>query len=243
MSLSNPRPENPVKKWIEFKGDTGVFQYWDKATESNIVLPTERIGFIVLDELNTITGFHKATKSGIYSNEVHNITQEQITVNVFKSQIHIAGYYKEIKDNIKAIGGKFCKSIYAALITGAETIELVNFKFSGASFSGWLDKKVNVFTEGVKITGMKDERNGNIDYKVPIFSGFPMTDILKEKAVAMDVEVQEYLKQYKSKMVEKDEAIINDEYTDNTPTADAVKELFKTEEVAQVTDPGLDLPF
>ena len=91
MSLSNPRPENPVKKWIEFKGDTGVFQYWDKATESNIVLPTERIGFIVLDELNTITGFHKATKSGIYSNEVHNITQEQITVNVFKSQIHIAG--------------------------------------------------------------------------------------------------------------------------------------------------------
>ena len=206
MSLSNPKPENPVTKWIEFKGDSGKFQYWDKATESNIEIPLNKIGFIVLDELNTITGYHESAKAGIYSNEVSDLSHETLTVKVFKTNVQITGLYKDIKDNIKAIGGKFTKSVYAALITGKDSLELVNFKMSGSAFMGWLEKHANLYKQGVKITGLKDGEKGKIKFKIPVFEGFDMPENLRLKAIELDKELQEYLKQYRSKNIEKLEA-------------------------------------
>ena len=206
MSLSNPRPENPVIKWIEFKGSTGKFQYWDKATESNIEIPLNKIGFIVLDELNTITGYHAQAEAGIYSNEISDLSHEVLTVKVFKTNVQITGLYKDIKDNVKAIGGKFTKSVYATLITGKDSLELVNFKMSGGAFMGWLEKHVNLYKQGVKVTGLKDAQQGSIKFKVPVFEGFDMPENLRLKAIELDKELQEYLKQYKSKIIETIEA-------------------------------------
>jgi len=208
MSLSNPKPVNPVNKWIEFKGSTdkGMFQYWDKATESNIEIPLNKIGFIVLDELSTITGYDEKAKAGIYSNEISDLSHEILTVKVFKSNVQITGLYKDIRADIKEIGGKFTKSVYAALITGKDTIELVNFKMSGSAFMGWLDKHVNLYTQGVKITGLKDGEKGAVKFKIPVFEGFDMPENLKLKAIELDKELQEYLRQYKSRAIEKLEA-------------------------------------
>lgn len=206
MSLSNPKAENPVTKWIEFKGNTGQFQYWDKATEKNIEIPINKIGFIVLDELNTITGYHESANAGIYSNEVSDLSHETLTVKVFKTNIQITGLYKDIRDNVKAIGGKFTKSVYAALITGKDSLELVNFKMSGSAFMGWLDKHVNLYKQGVKITSLKDGEKGAVKFKIPVFEGFDMPENLKLKAIELDKELQEYLRQYRSKNIEKLEA-------------------------------------
>ena len=207
MSLSNPKAENPVTKWIEFKGSTGKFQYWDKPTESNIEIPINKLGFIVLDELNTITGYHSSAEAGIYSNEISDLAHEKLTVKVFKTQIQITGFYKDIRDNIKAIGGKFTKSVYAALITGKDSLEIVNFKMSGSAFSGWLDKHINLLKQGCKVTGLKDGEKGATKFKVPVFEGFDMPENLRLKAVEMDKELQEYLKQYKSKLIETEEIV------------------------------------
>lgn len=238
MSLSNPKAENPVTKWIEFKGSTGKFQYWDKATETNIELPLNKIGFIVLDELNTISGYHSSAESGIYSNEISDLSHETLTVKVFKTNIQITGLYKDIKDNIKAIGGKFTKSVYAALITGKDSLELVNFKMSGSGFAGWLDKHINLLKQGVKVTGLKDGEKGATKFKIPVFEGFDMPENLRLKAVDMDKELQEYLKQYKSKQIETAE-IVNEvqDVLDNIPHA-----IIEVDDIIP-TDNSDDLPF
>jgi hypothetical protein len=238
MSLSNPKAENPVTKWIEFKGSTGKFQYWDKATESNIELPLNKIGFIVLDELNTISGYHSSAEAGIYSNEISDLSHETLTVKVFKTNIQITGLYKDIKDNIKAIGGKFTKSVYAALITGKDSLELVNFKMSGSGFGGWLDKHINLLKQGVKVTGLKDGEKGATKFKIPIFEGFEMPENLRLKAVDMDKELQEYLKQYKSKQIETAE-VVNEvqDVIDNIPHA-----AIEVDDIIP-TDNSDDLPF
>jgi hypothetical protein len=237
MSLSNPKAENPVTKWIEFKGSTGKFQYWDKATESNIELPLAKIGFIVLDELNTISGYHSSAEAGIYSNEISDLSHETLTVKVFKTNIQITGLYKDIKDNIKAIGGKFTKSVYAALITGKDSLELVNFKMSGSGFGGWLEKKVNLYKQGVKVTGLKDGEKGATKFKIPVFEGFEMPENLRLKAVDMDKELQEYLKQYKSKQIETAE-VVNEvqDVLDNIPHA-----AIEVDDIVPTDDS--DLPF
>ena len=238
MSLSNPKAENPVTKWIEFKGSTGKFQYWDKATESNIELPLNKIGFIVLDELNTISGYHSSAEAGIYSNEISDLSHETLTVKVFKTNIQITGLYKDIKDNIKAIGGKFTKSVYAALITGKDSLELVNFKMSGSGFGGWLDKHINLLKQGVKVTGLKDGEKGATKFKIPVFEGFEMPENLRLKAVDMDKELQEYLKQYKSKQIETAEVVneVQDVLNNIPHTAIEVDDIIPT-------DNSDDLPF
>lgn len=202
MSLSKPALKNPVTKFIEFKGDEGVFQYWNKEKKLNVQL-AKPFSFIVLDELNTIKGFNKASGAGIYSNEVHNLKTQKLHVRTFKGNLSIEGFYSEIKDKItsKAVGGKFCKSIYAALITG-ESLELVNFQLTGAAFKSWVDKEIDINNSAVVFNSTTDGKNGNIEFKVPNFTSEAISPELLQKAVAMDEALQVFLKQKKLKEIE-----------------------------------------
>ena len=49
MSYSNPRQENPAKKFIHWSGSKGEFYYYDKEKQEEIQLQMH-IYFIVLDE-------------------------------------------------------------------------------------------------------------------------------------------------------------------------------------------------
>ena len=128
MSLSNPiTSQNPATRFIQFKGDSGKWSYFDKSKGENgenveIKLP---IYFIILDELSTIKGWSDQYQSGIYSNEIHNLG-EQLTVKTFKGGAMIKGWYQDIKNDVKALGGKYTKSIYAMLIYEDDSTELVN---------------------------------------------------------------------------------------------------------------------
>lgn len=201
MSRSNPVLQNPCKKFIDFKADQGKLVYYDKDEEKNIELSMP-IYFVVLDELSTITGFSKKYESGIYSNEVHRVSDEILRVKTFKGGAYLAGLYKDIKDNIIALGGKYTKSIYAMLL--GDEPELVNFQFKGAAFSAWLDKKLNIDNQVVAITGTYDEKNGATTFKVPIFEGFKLDKDVNDSAVLMDTVLQEYLKEYKAQQHEKE---------------------------------------
>jgi hypothetical protein len=53
MSKSNPKIENPCKKFIDYKGDKGQFFFYDKDKEEQIEISIP-IYFVVLDELSTI---------------------------------------------------------------------------------------------------------------------------------------------------------------------------------------------
>jgi hypothetical protein len=201
MSRSNPVLQNPCKKFIQYKADEGKFSYYDKEAEDSIEIQFP-IYFVVLDELSTITGFSKKYESGIYSNEVHRVADEILRVKTFKGGAYLAGLYKDIKDNIVALGGKYTKSIYAMLLV--DEPELVNFQFKGAAFSAWLDKKVNTDNQVVGITGTYDEKNGATTFKVPVFEGFKLDKDVNDSAVLMDTVLQAYLREYKAQQHEKE---------------------------------------
>lgn len=203
MSKSNPQIENPCKKFIDYKGDKGQFFFYDKDLEEQINLPTP-LYFVVLDELSTISGYNKKNDCGIYSNEVHRTTDEILRVKTFKGGESIIGLYNDIKDSIKALGGKYTKSVYALLLKEGAEPEMVNFKFRGASFSAWLDKKINIDSSVVGIVDFTEEKNGNTVYQVPVFKAFKLTPEINQKAIDMDMVLQAYLREYKAKQPEKE---------------------------------------
>lgn len=195
MSLSAPKLQNPCRKFIEFKGDSGVFQYWDKAAEKNVQLKMP-ISFIVLDELCTVAGFCDSMGAGIYSNEVKDLQSEVLNVRVFKTRHSLMGKYTDIKDRIGSLGGKFCKSVYAALIHEDGTLELVNFQLKGISFKSWLDKVVDLSLNAVVIKECTDGKKGAVKYKIPIYEALPVSRELMTKAIEMDKKLQEHLSTY-----------------------------------------------
>jgi len=204
MSFSEPKIENPATKFIEFRD--GKFQYWDKVLEKNVIIDLP-IYFVVLDELSTISGFCEKTKSGIYANEVHRITDETLNVRTFKGGEQIIGLYKDISDAVARLGGRFTKSVYALLVNsqGGDN-EFVNFKFRGAAFSSWLDKKFNPEKHAIGIEQTVEETKGKTVYQVPIFKSYRLTPELIEQATAMDKQLQNYLKVYKANQAEKEKA-------------------------------------
>ena len=194
MSLSNPTvSQNPATKFISFKGDTGEWYYYDKTKEENVVIKPP-IYFIILDELSTVKGWSDQYSSGIYSNEVHTLS-EQLTVKTFKGGAMIKGWYQDIKNDVKALGGKYTKSIYAMLIHDDDNTELVNFQLSGAAFSAYLDYKFKI--DG-KVVGILEEveeaKKGSIKYFKPKFKLFKPKENLTEMATEMDKELQAYFK-------------------------------------------------
>jgi hypothetical protein len=203
MSRSQPKLEHPCKKWIDFNSEEGLFFYYDKETEKKVEVPMP-IYFTTLDELNTITGYNKRHDCGITSNEVHATTSEILRVRTFKGGESVTGYYKDIRDNIVAMGGKFTKSVYALLIHPDKTMEFCNFKFKGAAFSAWLDKKFNPLVTIVGITECVQEKNGNNTYNVPVFKQYKLTKEIDAEALKYDEILQAYLKEYKAQIPEKE---------------------------------------
>jgi hypothetical protein len=194
MSLSKPKLTNPCKKFIEFKGDSGIFQYWDKVAEKNVEIP-KPFSFIVLDELSTITGFSDEYQCGIFSNEVHSLLDEPLSVRTFKGRTRIVGKYTDIKKDVAAIGGKFCKSVYAALIKSDNTLELVNFQLKGIAFKSWMDAVIDKSSFAVKVEDCGEGKKGKVEFKIPNYKQADLPRDLLEKAVAMDKDLQVFLKE------------------------------------------------
>jgi hypothetical protein len=246
MSFSEPKIQNPATKFIDFKD--GQFQYFDKETEKNVIIDLP-IYFIVLDELSTISGFCEKHNCGIYSNEVQRISDEVLKVKTFKGGESITGLYKDISDEVKVLGGKFTKSVYALLINEDQSTEFVNFKFRGAAFSGWLDKKFNPEKSAVGIMETYEATKGKTVYQVPVFKPFKLTPELTAQAIDADKSLQTYLKSYKAQQVEKELAKTEDPEPEPIKANDqwlggkSAKQIIAEKKQAATVDESDDLPF
>jgi hypothetical protein len=206
MSLSNPKMTNPATKFVEFKGDKGIFQYYDKTLDEpkNVEL-TMPFFFIVLDELSTISGYSDRYESAFYSNEVHSLSDEILKVKSFKGGFSVTGKYADIKNELFAAGAKFAKSIYAMLIKSNTEFELIHFKLTGAAFGAWIEKKFNTQQYGITVKSIAEGQKGAVKYKMPVFDkvNIPKEKImLWETAIEMDRQLQVYLKAYKAGQIE-----------------------------------------
>lgn len=247
MSFSKPKLQNPCSKFIEYKGDTGIFRYWDKELEENVELETPCF-LIVLDELSTIKGYNDELKSGITSNEVHSLTNEILRVRSFKGGLSIVGKYSDIKNEIKSEGGKFTKSVYCMAFDDQGKRELINFQFQGAAFSAWLDFKFNPQQHVVCITGENtDEKKGSINYKKPIFKRYNLKDEYVADAITMDNKLQEYFASYKEKqteeIVEKEEKTSEESFHETNYEQDKNDVYGGNDVVYPDSDTEDDLPF
>lgn len=216
MSLSTDIDtiSNPTTKFIEFNGQKGVFSYFDKeadnpdynADDPKLKLNREKgvrveldlpLEFIVLDELATIKGYNDLNQTGIYSNEVHNTTEEELVVKTFKpKQVLCKGLYEDIKLEVNSQGGKYHRSLYAYMKG-----ELVNFSFKGAALSAWFEKDFKkAIGQVVQIPEeLETGKKGSITYQIPKFIKIgPAKDHPEfEQALEKDKQLQDYLKQYK----------------------------------------------
>ena len=116
MSRSNPHENgltNPAVRWYEWNGEHGTVRYYDKDAKQNVEVGSD-FTFMLLDQLGSVRGWHDASESGIYSNEVKDTRQEVLVVKSFKGGVLAEGIYKDIKDRINTLGGQFVANCYIA---------------------------------------------------------------------------------------------------------------------------------
>ena len=259
FSGTEERAINPAQKFIEWKGSTGRFVYYDKlrenpdgSTGAEITLPdTMHIMFIT--QLSTVAGFSKKDNCGVYANEVKNLSKDPLSVKTRKGEI-ATGLYSEIKEMAVYFksGAKFAKSIYCMLLLGKEREpEFVNFKLYGCSIGPWIDFVNNTYgrktmEDGYSIKmGVKRDAKGEPElqhtgdntYYIPTFERIDSKQLpqaIIDKGIQAYKELAEY---HASKLHNDKERIelgggdvdLNQTFTDDT----------YTQEVGGVPDNGM----
>jgi hypothetical protein len=190
---------NPTSKYMAWKSNDKQFSYYDKEAGENVAveLPTK---FVFLQHYHTVKGWHDASESGIYSNEVYYIGSEPMTVRSYKGGLIAEGKYKDIKSTITSAGGKYHRSIYVMLEDGT----VANISLKGAAVRQWSDfideNKNLVDNQWIEVLEAKDEKKGSIKYSVPNFSlgkNLSKKDVTDADNAAAELKV--YLDKYFSK--------------------------------------------
>ena len=202
MSRSNPNEgaRNPCTRWFEWAGgsDGGFVRWYDKDAKT-LVKVDGAFTFLLLDQLSTVKGWHDASESGIYANEVRDTRQEVLVVRAFKGGELASGIYTSIRDRIKAEGGHYCASLYLAYKDG-DGLRLGNLMLKGAASGAWMEfkkgagRKIN--EQAVTIAGYSQEKKGSTIYRVPKFALKEVSEATNHQAIALDVELQAFLADY-----------------------------------------------
>ena len=207
MSRSNPTDNspNPCKRWFEWDGGNGLVRYYDKEKKENIEVGSDLV-FIVLDELCTIKGWHDASDSGIFANEIRDTRAETFVVKSFKEGELASGFYKDIRDRVGNMGGNFVANLYIAFKENGE-MHLGSLQIKGAALNAWVEfKKKNradILKKAVQIKGSTEGKKGKIVFHTPNFFIKNITDETDAQAIALDKELQVYLEGYFKRTVTK----------------------------------------
>jgi hypothetical protein len=211
MSRSNPTDgaRNPSTRWFEWAGgsDGGFVRYYDKENKKHV--PVDGFTFLLLDELSTVKGWHEASESAIFANEVRDTRQEVFVVRAFKGGELASGIYTSIRDRIVALGGHYCVSLYLGYKDGDE-LKIGNLNLKGAAAGAWMEFKRNsgtkkdasgksaraYFVDAVRIAGYDQQKKGGTTYRVPKFVLAPVAEATNKQAVALDTELQAFLADY-----------------------------------------------
>lgn len=212
MSRSNPTDgvRNPATRWFTWAGggDQGYVEWYDKDAKENRRVDGA-FTFLLLDELSTVKGWHEASESSIYANEVRDLRQETLVVRSFKGGELATGLYADIRDKIVAKGGHYHDSIYIAYKEG-ESLKLGNLGLKGAALSAWMEFKKSApskkgadgkslkayFVDAVTIGGYLDGKKGGTKFRTPTFALKTVSEETNAQAVALDADLQSFLADY-----------------------------------------------
>jgi hypothetical protein len=220
MSRSNPSENsnpNPATRWFEWSGEHGVVRYYDKEAKKNVDVGSD-FTFILLDQLGTVRGWHDASQSGIYSNEVKDTRQDAMVVKAFKGGTLIEGIYRDIKDRVNALGGRFNANCYIAFKNGGNQLALGAIRFKGSALGAWMDftkeHRDDLYKKSIRIHGYDEGKKGRIVFRTPKFTTKDISPETDAAAIVLDRQLQEflasYLKRPKREQVEEHDDLQND---------------------------------
>jgi hypothetical protein len=197
MSLSSPTLQNPAEHYFEWKGGDGHIEFYNKEKQERITVPLP-FEFIVLDQLNGVTGWSDQDTSGIFSNETRS-TRDDFTVRTKKRVLYVGPYKNDQGiSQVAGFGGKYLKVIYIAHKNKAGEYIMGRIGLTGAALNAWIDfTKAHSVTSGkVRITGKQEEKKGATTFQVPVFDWAKWDDTEYEAAVVLDKLLQNFLSQY-----------------------------------------------
>jgi len=159
--------EKPAEMYLEWKSDDKSFSYYDKSQGKNITVDPGK--FLFLMDRSTIKGWSEADQSGIYSNEVKNLSTDDLNVRTFSGKAIASGKYADIKEAIAKAGGTFTKSIYAMMQDGT----IINFQLRGVSLRQWMDftakSRRRLPDEWITIASVEEGKKGRVTFSFPNF--------------------------------------------------------------------------
>jgi hypothetical protein len=179
-----------------------------------------------------VKGWHKASDSGIYANEVRDTVQEPLVVKSFKGGIIAEGVYRNIRDKVKVAGGSFTANCYIGFKNGGGALEIGSIQFKGAALNAWIEfskeHRSELYSIAIRINGFTEGKTGRIVFRVPVFSVKTISPQANAAAIEIDKELQEFLASYfkrtKREQVEAphvaDEQLDDDGYQESDPVTD-----------------------
>lgn len=160
---------SPVKRYYSWASNEKGFRYYDKEKKENIVVFP--LSFVFITARATVRGWHDATESSIYANEVKNTAKENLTVYSSKpdkkgNTLLATGIYKEIKGDLQ--GGHFEKVVYG--YERGVGIVKINLKGSGLqAYSNFEKENKSLFDNFVTISTFESAKKGATKYTIPNF--------------------------------------------------------------------------
>ena len=161
---------NPSTKFLQWKSNEKSFSYYDKEKGENVQIPLP-FKFQFLEHFHTIKGWHDASVSGIYSNEIKFTSKEEFKVKSFKGGDIAEGLYKDIRAKVRDAGGKYHRSVYVLDPNG----DIVNLQLKGAVVSAYSDfcndnEATKFESNWIEINSAEDKKKGATKYSVPVFT-------------------------------------------------------------------------
>jgi hypothetical protein len=237
MSLSSPTLQNPAEHYFEWKGGDGHIEFYNKETQARVTVPLP-FEFIVLDQLNGVTGWSDQDTSGIWSNETRS-TRDDFTVRTKKGVKYVGPYKNEQGiSQVAGFGGKYTKIVYIAHKNKEGEYIMGRIGLTGAALNAWIDfTKAHSVTSGkIRVTGKREEKKGATTFQVPVFEWTAWTDDEYQSAVVLDKLLQNYLTQYLTapKYDDNAESILEDSFNtdDGKASSEALADYEKRKQEA-----------
>lgn len=230
MSRSNPSTtsSHPCRRWLTWAGDKGILRYYDKNEGVNVDVDLP-FRFLLLDQLGGVRGWHDASESGIFSNEVRSTKTDPITVKSFKGGELACGLYQDIRTKVGDLGGHFVASLYIAYAGDDGDLTIGNIQLKASQLKSWSEFSKNhrkdMLSKAIVISGFEEGKKGKVVYRVPKFTIEEPTAAESQQALGLDEILQEYLDGYLSKPKARDAAAKHDDDADPVVTdaeADAI---------------------
>jgi hypothetical protein len=248
MSRSNPNEggsQNPAVRWFEWNGEHGVIRYYDRDTRKNVDVGSD-FTFILLDQLASVRGWHDDSSSGIYSNEVKDTSQETLVVKAFKGGTLAEGFYRDIKDRVNRLGGSFTQNLYLAFKDQGE-LKIGVLRFKGSSLGVWMEfskaHRADLYKKAIRVKGFTEDKKGRVVFRTPVLLVSDIHPDTDRAALALDKELQEFLKSYFKRTKREQAETPHDPVDDSTDYTgeDDGHGLHEPEPVGELADD--DIPF